>query len=166
VAGIVDVLCTHGMTFSFTCACFARARSFVVTSTNTLPFSSDAVGCLALARLANSDERAKQLFLAHPNLITSVKNMIRDVAETEDNKDTLGFAHRLLARFNDKVRLACSEELREDQLRLNQAAEQEIKSQKRTIEELTSEKSELRERIVELEKDLELAKSSAGLDRS
>jgi hypothetical protein len=101
--------------------------------------------------VANSNERAKQLLLSHPNLITSVESMICDVAESEINKNHLHLARELLARFNDKVRLALADKTYEDQMRFNEAAKQKIKSQKRTIAVLTNKVNTLEERIVELE---------------
>jgi hypothetical protein len=144
VAGIINTFCTHGL---------------------GNPFKG---GCFVLKRLANSDERSKQLLLAYPDLVTSVKAVIQDVVETEDNKLVLAWARELLARFNDKMRLACAEESRKDKEKLLNAAEQEIKMLKSTNEELAAENKELRERNLELENvgpaQSELEKSPTALD--
>jgi hypothetical protein len=67
------------------------------------------------------------------------------VSLTEDTEIALEWARVLLARFTDKVRLSCAEHLAGEKDNM-------IKELRKTNESLTTEISELKERIAELQK--------------
>jgi hypothetical protein len=108
--------------------------------------------------------------LAHPNIITAVEaTIISGAVRTAAMKETIDRAHRLLARFPDKIRLSCAEQRAEDNLRLLQAAEDEIKELRKTNEAQATKIAALEEKNAELENpdpgQIELVKSAAELDR-
>jgi hypothetical protein len=117
----------------------------------------------------NTDERAKQLLLAHPNIITAVESTISGVVQTAANKTTMDRAHELLSRIPTKIRLSCAEQRAEDNLRLLQAARDVIKEPRKTIESQATKIAALEEKNAELEnpdpEHLELVKSAAVIDR-
>jgi hypothetical protein len=110
------------------------------------PSSLHQVGCEILANLADSDERAEQLFLAHPDIAESVESGIRGVEQTAVNELALTLAHKLLRRFFQQ-RLQQRFENQEKQL---QAEKGKSTQMQRTIDAQASEIGRLKRRIGDL----------------
>ena len=108
--------------------------------------------------MADSTDRAILLLNGHPTLATTVRSTIANVAETDDNKETLLQARLLESRFTAEV--IRTAELKSDNAELksdNAELNERLDASKGDKEKLAEKIATLEERIAELERDDNLA---------